>query len=555
MRTYVLGDKPIEFEFLSDQNQNFPDSFIHSVNYEDQNLNVGIPIFSIHGNHDDVNGQGRLSSMNILSSVGYINYFGKWQDLKEVEINPIVLQKKETKLAMYGLSHIHDARLARLFRDHKVKVCKPDISDEEIFNLMVLHQNRADRGRYNYLPEDKLPGFLDLIVWGHEHDCRIEPEPNGRTKAFITQPGSSVATSLSEGEAIEKHVGILLVEGKEFRMQPVKLRTVRPFIFRTINVDDFAEEMQLNVGDVRTKTEKLYCQNIEEMIEESKAKLSGHSKQPTLPLIRLRVLYSNENHIINTARFGQKFETRIANPESSLKFKKNIKRTKNVAYDPDEAALQMAYEKKEQKNRVEDVVESYFNSIENEKDQLQLFNLKSLTEVCRLFVDKEDEAAATTILDMHYEKALAFMKDKMCHEEDISAALEEFRTKKSKEAFDQAVVENSRNKVSRKQSTAMSDDDDENDPPEEKSVKAPAARGRGPRRGRGALGAAASTRGRGKKGAEANDPNLSFALNVKKGRGASSVLQSPLAQSTQRSQRSVLGNKSKSIYVSDSDSD
>ena len=67
---------------------------------------------------------------------------------------------------------------------------------------------------------------VDLVVWGHEHDCRIVPEPVAGTFAgahildtqdglnnqwvgknyYITQPGSSVATSLADGESIEKCV-------------------------------------------------------------------------------------------------------------------------------------------------------------------------------------------------------------------------------------------------------------------------------------------------------------------------------------------------------------
>jgi len=45
---------------------------------------------------------------------------------------------------------------------------------------------------------------IDLVVWGHEHDCRITPEPVAGKKYYISQPGSSVATSLADGEAIEK---------------------------------------------------------------------------------------------------------------------------------------------------------------------------------------------------------------------------------------------------------------------------------------------------------------------------------------------------------------
>lgn len=31
------------------------------VNYEDENINVGLPVFSIHGNHDDPQGAGPVS--------------------------------------------------------------------------------------------------------------------------------------------------------------------------------------------------------------------------------------------------------------------------------------------------------------------------------------------------------------------------------------------------------------------------------------------------------------------------------------------------------------
>ena len=51
------------------------------------------------------------------------------------------------------------------------------------------------------MPESFLSDFLHLVVWGHEHECRVEPEENLVQKFYVTQPGSSVATALSEGEA------------------------------------------------------------------------------------------------------------------------------------------------------------------------------------------------------------------------------------------------------------------------------------------------------------------------------------------------------------------
>lgn len=56
---------------------------------------------------------------------------------------------------------------------------------------------------------------IDLVVWGHEHDCRIVPEPVGEKNYFITQPGSSVATSLADGEALPKFVGLIRSQAAE----------------------------------------------------------------------------------------------------------------------------------------------------------------------------------------------------------------------------------------------------------------------------------------------------------------------------------------------------
>lgn len=55
LRTYTLGDKQIPFEIKSDQAVNFS-SVNQSVNYEDPDMNIKYPVFSIHGNHDDPSG-------------------------------------------------------------------------------------------------------------------------------------------------------------------------------------------------------------------------------------------------------------------------------------------------------------------------------------------------------------------------------------------------------------------------------------------------------------------------------------------------------------------
>lgn len=67
-----------------------------------------------------------------------------------------------------------------------------------------LHLFRVKHGPQEFVPEGMFDDSVDLVVWGHEHDCRIVPEPVAGKNYYITQPGSSVATSLADGEAIEK---------------------------------------------------------------------------------------------------------------------------------------------------------------------------------------------------------------------------------------------------------------------------------------------------------------------------------------------------------------
>ena len=54
----------------------------------------------------------------------------------------------------------------------------------------------------------------------------------------ILQPGSSVATALSEGESRRKHVMVLEIMGEQWRTIKVALKTVRPFVFESVSRHD-----------------------------------------------------------------------------------------------------------------------------------------------------------------------------------------------------------------------------------------------------------------------------------------------------------------------------
>lgn len=82
-----FGDSLLYIEFLAafldsclSVNGIFFLSRIGHVNYEDPFVSVGLPIFSIHGNHDDPTREGgveSLAALDLLHVANLVNYFGK----------------------------------------------------------------------------------------------------------------------------------------------------------------------------------------------------------------------------------------------------------------------------------------------------------------------------------------------------------------------------------------------------------------------------------------------------------------------------------------------
>ena len=149
----------------------------------------------------------------------------------------------------------------------------PEEMDDDLFNILVLHQNRARHGCKSYAGEHLLPTFMDLVFWGHEHECRIEPE-DSVDEFRITQPGSSVATSLSPGEAVPKHIGMLRVkDSNDFLIEKLSLKTTRPFVFDTLSLDEFSDiGYQFGSDEVIEKIKT----KVEDMLQIAETLVSGY---------------------------------------------------------------------------------------------------------------------------------------------------------------------------------------------------------------------------------------------------------------------------------------
>ncbi|KAL0579922.1 meiotic recombination [Marasmius crinis-equi] len=411
LREYTLGDKPIQVELLSDANEGKAAGFpFPAINYEDPNLNVSIPVFSIHGNHDDPQGagaEGALCALDVLSVSGLMNYMGKFdlpvsdaeaQDTG-IAVRPVLLRKGNTHLGMYGIGNVKDARLHFELRSNRVRMFMPRDKDDW-FNILLLHQNRVKHGPQEFVPEGMFDDSIDLVVWGHEHDCRIIPEPVAGKNYHISQPGSSVATSLADGESLEKHVALLTIHGKEFELNPIPLRTVRPFVIEDVILTELAEEEGFDLTDqiaisksLKGKVNSLIDQANQQWDDRNaRAKASGEEELPRmLPLVRLKVDTTGVSETFNPIRFGQEFQGRIANPRDVLVFhraKRAAKRNAKVEMNEPELSIDdpdLTISEKLEKVRVGTLVKEYMGA-----QELQLLGGLGMSDAIQMFVEKDD---------------------------------------------------------------------------------------------------------------------------------------------------------------------
>ncbi|XP_027705211.1 double-strand break repair protein MRE11 [Vombatus ursinus] len=433
LRKYCMGDRPVQFEILSDQSVNFGFSKFPWVNYQDGNLNISIPVFSVHGNHDDPTGADALCALDILSCAGLVNHFGRSMSVEKIDISPILLRKGSTKIALYGLGSIPDERLYRMFVNKQVTMLRPKEEENSWFNLFVIHQNRSRHGASNYIPEQFLDDFIDLVIWGHEHECKIAPTKNEQQLFYVSQPGSSVVTSLSPGEAVKKHVGLLRIKGRKMNMQKIPLKTVRQFFIEDIVLADHPNIFNPNSLKVTQAIQNFCLEKVEEMLENAERERLGNPRQPEKPLIRLRVDYTGGFEPFSVLRFSQKFVDRIANPKDVIHFFRHREQKEKTGEEINFGELITKPPSEGPTIRVEDLVKQYFQTAEK-KLQLSLLTERGMGEAVQEFVDKEEKDAIEELVKYQLEKTQRFLKERHIDaaEDKIDEEVRHFRESRKK---------------------------------------------------------------------------------------------------------------------------
>lgn len=293
-----------------------------------------------------------------------------------------------------------------------------------------------------YLPETFLPSFLDLVVWGHEHECLIDPRKNPETGFSVMQPGSSVATSLMPGEAVPKHVAIVSVVGKDFDTETIRLKTVRPFVMKEIVLQDDKHMREVVKKDNnRSEITRHLIAVVEDLIKEAQAgwleaqqadsRESEEDVEPPLPLVRLRVEYTAPDggrfDCENPQRFSNRFVGKVANVNDVIQFYRKkasaTRKSKNgEAEMPEESVMaQMSIDSV----KVEKLVREFLTA-----QSLTILPQNSFGDAVSQFVNKDDKHA----MEMFVNESLSTQIGNLLQqdggdEDDMVTAMEDYKAK------------------------------------------------------------------------------------------------------------------------------
>ena len=237
------------------------------------------------------------------------------------------------------------------------------------------------------------------------------------------------------GEAVPKHVAVLSITGREYKVEPIRLKTVRPFVMREIVLAEEKEAVKLaKKANNRTELTRFLESIVNEMIEQANQEweeaqgneeLDEDQARPK-PLIRLRVEYTPPEggnfDCENPQRFSNRFVGKVANVNDVVQFHRKksgaTKRTQNGADMPEEATLaSLAIDTV----KVEKLVREFLTA-----QSLTILPQNSFGDAVSQFVDKDDKHAMELFVSENLIKQVeSLMKMDNVDEDNIREAMEE----------------------------------------------------------------------------------------------------------------------------------
>lgn len=396
LRTAVMGSTAVYLSAAYNRGVLHHAPPFEHLNYENPDWNVALPVFVIHGNHDDpVEGS---SAIDVLAEAGLVNYFGAQESQDEFVVSPIRLEKGGSRVALFGIGYYADMRYNALLRQGKVLFQKPDAWDDA-FAVCLIHQNRYHRNASSTelaVDDNHLPAWLDGVVWGHEHESIPVFKPND-AGVPICQLGSTIITALTESEALcPKHYLIVEVCAGWWRFRAVPLRNVRKLYF-----EDFVLSQEFEGRVPEQVPEDEIIQKVKDCIRKILEMDALHrpNRPPGFerPLIRIRVNYAGGFPLPRTQLIHADFQDEVANPLDMVQLqrirKERLPGSRDRASAGDIANMAEKFIEEDAEGGASKIEQLVIDRLVAKNAQFRVFSEKKLTTAVHAYVQSETVSA------------------------------------------------------------------------------------------------------------------------------------------------------------------
>ena len=240
------------------------------------------------------------------------------------------------------------------------------------------------------------------------------------------------------GEAVPKHVAVLNITGRDYKVETIRLRTVRPFIMKEIVLAEEKEALRLaKKTNNRAELTRFLERIVHEMIEQANAEWEeaqgedeerDEEQNAPLPLIRLRVEFTAPEggnfDCENPQRFSNRFMEKVANVNDVVQFhrkKAGASRKKDGTEMPEESTLASLAQ---DSARVEKIIREFLTA-----QSLTILPQNAFSDAVGQFVDKDDRSAIGTFVETSLGRQVKDLVDMdRADEENLEEGMSEIKS-------------------------------------------------------------------------------------------------------------------------------
>jgi double-strand break repair protein MRE11 len=217
------------------------------VNFEAEDVSIGVPVFLIHGTHDRPIGRpAPAPPFQHLVSAGYVNYLDVDPDNKFAS-KYVVIKKDGIRVLLTGVGHRPEGYINESISKYGVP------HKAGYINISCIHNAIEGTVPASEYVDLNLFQNIDYLMMGHAHKAHLggkghlQAEKRGALKTKIFVPGATNATSVSPQEEGKKYVHLMEISSENHAVfKSFDLKKARQVFHRRIICENLTAEQTRN---------------------------------------------------------------------------------------------------------------------------------------------------------------------------------------------------------------------------------------------------------------------------------------------------------------------